>query len=201
MVHVHNSQHHTYTKHPLPPPKKALLLAFLAILGASLQHITTTTNTTGATHYFQAAALWPSDAAKLPLAFGNLVAAFEGMGVGGYMKGRRQSFSGEGHTRISTHKPTPPTPPKGIGTVLPVEHSMAQAGVRAAYPQLLRAALLLIAALFVLFGIVGYGAFGPGLCSVILTSLPAGAAAGAARVAMVVGLFFTCAFLVLGGWM
>lgn len=71
---------------------------------------------------------------------------------------------------------------------------MAQAGVRAAYPPLLRRALLLIAALFTLFGVVGYGAFGPGLCSVILTSLPPGAAADVARVAMVVGLFFTCKF-------
>ena len=76
---------------------------------------------------------------------------------------------------------------------------MAQAGVRGAYPPLLRAALLLIALLFTLFGVVGYGAFGPDICSVVLSSLPAGAATDVARVAMVVGLFFTCAFFELIG--
>ena len=69
---------------------------------------------------------------------------------------------------------------------------MALDGQRAAYPRLLRLALALVAALFTVFGAVGYGAFGPKLCSVILTSLPPGPAASVARAAMVVGLFFTC---------
>jgi hypothetical protein len=78
---------------------------------------------------------------------------------------------------------------------------MALEGTRGAYPQLLRWALGLVAALFALFGVVGYGAFGPGLCSVILTSLPPGVAADVARVAMVVGLFFTCTYPRVGGWL
>eukprot|EP00624_Nannochloropsis_granulata_P007816 evm.model.NODE_9690_length_6523_cov_22.885942.1 len=97
------------------------------------------------------------DARKLPLAFGNIVASFE-----------------------------------GIGTILSVEGSMASDQVRGYYPLLLKQTLLLVAVLFSAFGIVGFGAFGKELCSVILTNLPTGEYADVARVALIVGLFFTC---------
>lgn len=63
-----------FTQHPSPHTTQALLLAFLAILGEGLQRITDG----DAPHFFHPSALRPSDASKLPLAFGNLVAAFEG---------------------------------------------------------------------------------------------------------------------------
>lgn len=69
---------------------------------------------------------------------------------------------------------------------------MAHEHLRNSYPRLLRRALALVAALFVVFGVVGFGAFGPGLCSVILSTLPQSVWADVARVAMAVGLFFTC---------
>lgn len=97
------------------------------------------------------------DARKLPLAFGNIVASFE-----------------------------------GIGTILSVEGSMAKDHARDFYPLLLRQTLVLVTLLFSAFGVVGFGAFGRELCSVILTNLPTGGCADGARVALIVGLFFTC---------
>jgi len=99
------------------------------------------------------------DARKLPLAFGNIVASFE-----------------------------------GIGTILSVEGSMAKDQAREHYPLLLRQTLVLVTVLFSAFGIVGFGAFGNELCSVILTNLPTGGCADVARVALIVGLFFTCEY-------
>ena len=139
----------------------ALLVGFVAVLVASASHA----HDQGIFH-----ASWGVvDARKLPLAFGNIVASFE-----------------------------------GIGTILSVERSMHHDRVREYYPGLLRATLVLVSVLFAAFGVVGFGAFGRDLCSVVLTNLPAGIYADLARVALIVGLFFTYGFQlypVLGGWM
>lgn len=133
----------------------ALLVGFLAVFFASLSHV----HTQGT---FQI--MWGVDMKKVPLAFGNLVASFE-----------------------------------GIGTILPVEGCMAKDGgahVREFYPLYLKQTLVGLVVAFSVFGIVGFGGWGRELCSVILTNLPEegkGCVEGdVARVAMVVGLFFTC---------
>ena len=133
----------------------ALLVGFLAVFFASLSHA----HTQGTFHV-----MWGVDMKKVPLAFGNLVASFE-----------------------------------GIGTILPVEGCMAKDGgmhVREFYPLYLKQTLVGLVVAFSVFGIVGFGGWGRELCSVILTNLPEegkGSVEGdVARVAMVVGLFFTC---------
>lgn len=127
----------------------ALLMGFLAIIAACISHAR-------AIGTFDLS--WGiSDIHKIPLAFGNIVASFE-----------------------------------GIGTILSVEGSMAKDQSRETYPPLLRKTLLLVTLLFSLFGIVGLGAYGEELCSVILNNISRGAYADAARGCLIVGLFFTC---------
>jgi hypothetical protein len=56
---------------------QALLIGFLAVLTASLQYATAPSTA----HFFHPSSLGVGDWGKLPLAFGNLVASFEGIGT------------------------------------------------------------------------------------------------------------------------